>query len=243
MSEKRASIANFFNFIEEEILIRIESIKMSIDNLQTELFDHVKRLRTDYETSLENEITEISKQLGTLDAADIATDCEQMKQTIHLCQDMIEELECSDMKIIHKLRTIAFEPSEWLPVEPELIGKISISRYVNLNYMKKIKPSIVDLSNSVRSLNRIYNLNDEYLIATSNDDSSLVIFNENFDEVRKIKEISNYKFKSPLSVCSDTENKYMYCCDFGNHKMVMFDVKTFDVIKTFGEYGCKVMIN
>lgn len=155
---------------------------------------------------------------------------EQLKQNIYSCQNFIKDIQNYELNLNEKLKKFSFIPNdEWYP-DTSIIGRINQNAHVCIDKIKKSKPNIINLENSLKSLSRLYSLSDNKLIATSTDQNSIFIFDKNFNYIQLITNINNLTLKSPMSICSDSYEN-VYVCDFGNNRIIITDYEFINVKK------------
>ena len=225
----------------------METIKNELNNLENDLLSiskvmkkkYLKKLKFEFELKEktfkyfeENFFKEIQKAringLATINE-------ENLKKNLYLCHDFLNELNNYNLNFYENLRHVSFNPSKWFP-SLNIIGELIRIDLINIDKLRYRAPKLISLDKKIKSLNRLWNFNDEELFLTGCDDNKILILDNHFNIINEITDIEGLKLCSPLGICSDNiEN--IYVCDYGNHRVLIIDQKFTKVKKIIGKRG------
>ena len=211
--------------MEDEINIRIESIRIELDSLQISLIEECKALKSNILEKLNNDYkqaeNEFENYTKVLSKHESGYEMNKLKENIYACQTFVKEIQNFDLNFSNSLKKCSFRPSDWIP-DKFMIGNFRQNAHINFDAKKVSNLEIFNFENQIKSINRIFNLNNKSLLVTSSDDNTIVQLDDKYNEIKKINYIQNHKLLTPLSVCSDGFDT-IYICDFGNNCVVVTD--------------------
>jgi hypothetical protein len=211
--------------MEDEINIRVESIRIELDSLKNNLIDECKTLKNNILEKLTNDFkkceNEFENYTNILSNHQTSYEMIELKENIYACQSFVKQMQNFDLNFSNSLKKFSFIPSESIP-DLSIIGNLSQSAHINFEATKVSNLEIYNFEKSIKSINRIFNLNNKSLLVTSSDDNTIVQLDDKYNEIRRINYIQHHKLLTPLSVCSDGYDN-IYICDLGNNCVVVTD--------------------
>ena len=229
--------------MEDEIRIRVESIRIELDSLQSQLLDECRKFKNKILAKLNDEISKVEKQFENYSKVlsknaknheeSIGDMSIKLKENIYNCQSFVKEIQNFDFNFNQTLKKCSFIPSDWIP-GLSIIGRFNQSAHINFDAAYKSNLEVFNFESTVKSLNRLCNLKDETLLLTSSDDNTIVQLDDKFNELRKINSIENHKLTTPLSLCSD-DYENIYICDLGSNCVIVTDENFSRIKKIIGK--------
>ena len=216
------SFENYIGFIESEIDIRIESLKIEIDRLKEKLLKKIDHLHEEFNIkhSALNEIVETKlnkayiKQLKKLSAKIINFDKNNFKiKTNFLCAS-------------------------------DSIGLLK-GPFINIKKLECAEPTIVDLRYKVQSLCALCALTDKKILISDFKRNEIYVFNLNFNAFERINFVQGIKIRSYYGLCASDDFENIYLCDL-EYSRILISNNNFSLIKkiilkagtTINEFCC-----
>jgi WD40 repeat protein len=235
--DKEILIDKTFEFIEDEIKIRVESIRIELDNLQSQLIDECKKFRNNYLSKLKIDFDKAEKKFqdyeNLLSNNLKSFELVKLRENIYSCQNFVKEIQNYDSNFSQNLKKFSFISSEWIPDFP-VIGRLNQNTHIDFELMKKTDLEIINFENTVKSLNRIFSLNDQTLLLSSSDDNTIIQLDDKYNEIRRINTIQQHRLITPLSLCSDGYEN-IYICDLGNNCVLITDYEFSRIKRIIGK--------
>lgn len=240
LNENKTKIETIFEFFEGDVIIRVESIKMELDNLQTDLISTIRSIKDKFLKEFLNEFEYkklnseklIGKMQKVITKNEVSNEC--LKENMYKCQEYLNDLRRFDGSLNQKLNEISFKCSNWLPITAN-IG--SINGHSSLfTISKTVTPNIVDLSCCIKQIFGLCNLNDEFLFITSPDENKVYILDEKYHCLKGCASVGGRYFSKPSGLCTDNYAT-IYLCDYGNNRVIILDEKLEEIRKVIGKHG------
>lgn len=191
------------------------------------MIDECKKFKNNFLQKLKSDFKQIECQFENyakvLSTHDTNTNYEmtQLKENIYACQSFVKKIQNFDSNFSTSLKKCSFVPNDWFP-DFSIIGNVQQNAHFNFDAAKVSNLEIYSFENTVKSMNRIFNLKNQSLLLTSSDDNTIVQLDEKFNELRRISSIQQHKFNTPLSLCTDGYEN-IYICDLGNNCVIVTD--------------------
>jgi len=255
LQTKSISIENCFNFIEENLIIRVESLKVDLDKLAIKLckkidtFQHVS-VKTQKEKLLNSKTCLVNlEKISQMNLNEklnlIKLNILKLKEVESLSENIITPTKKMTGKNSTKKNSLEIENALGTrEMIGYLYGPFSIVN-ASIRNSQNFSVKLVDLSKYLKSacgLAEIYN-NARYSLAlTDFANSSLNMF-ENCDSfmgketnLTRLTKIKDIKFKNYYAICTNNSS-YLYVCDMELHRILIFDLKSFKLKRILSGLG------
>jgi hypothetical protein len=240
MNENKNKIETMFEFIEGDIVIRVESIKIELESLQTDLINTIKSIKENFLKDFlhEFEIKKLNSEKLITSMKNIIqlneTSKEILRENMYKCQEYLNDLKKFDTSLNKKLSEVSFKCSDWLPLTSN-IG--SISGTSNLfTIAKAVTPNIINLSCCIKHIYGLCNFKDQYLFLASPEENKVYMLDENYHCVKSCASVGGRYFSKPYSLCTDGQTN-IYLCDYGNNRILIIDENFEEIRKVIGKHG------
>jgi hypothetical protein len=223
------SIDKYFEFLNEDLVIRFDSIQTKLDQLntyfQTKLKELKRKCQDSYAAVTDKANESLTKYRLFIDKFRSQSD-EANAHAIELIKHS------SEIKVLmEKLRdfpnSVSFEASSWEP-DQECIGHLSGDLMLGHTFQRRT-PLLYNLKKKMRMPSGMCTLSDNRLLICDTKSAELVQMDTNFDIVSRIKTIGSKVLLQPTSVCTD-EVDNVYITDSTNSLIINCDVN-FKMIK------------
>lgn len=257
-------INKYFEFIKEDVLIKIESLKSELDQLGDRLIKLLDTKCSKTKLKLEKFNSRISQNLNSQET--FIQNCKQLltnkqhdetnshllEENMYLCQDNCKKIELYESELNKILASVTFKPSE-LKIDPILIGSVEdslndddddindypvdqaeITHEVNLS---EDDFKVINLAKKLEWPCGMCNLSKSEIALTDNVNNEVVLLNTTtYEVIKHIKSIGDVKLTSPFGICYDDKDT-IYLCDGANHRLLILNKSFTRVKKIIGKKG------
>ena len=211
LDEREKRLKKVINFIEDEIEIRLESIKLELDNLNLKLLRKVNKIQNSAICKL-RKLDEFENKIETIN--------EIMQNTKSL----------NTFKFVHN--------ADFLPSYYH-VGYLNDLHVLNIHKIKTNLPNIIVFDNALKYPTSMCNLNNTQLIVTDNQQNEICILDSNLKYLKRISNISGLRFNGPRGISTNNTDS-VYICDTGNDRVVITDINFTIVKRIIGKKGKSV---
>lgn len=220
------ALDNIFNFIEEEIDLRYESLICDFDKLNDKLFDQL--------ALIEKKIFKYSKN----NRIRFNNSINDTTYTINI-REIVNEFKVNNKRLDASINCIKFESTTSKPLISSF-GLFAGPDIIYTDIIKYSKLNIQKFPSLVLSANAILHNGSQIILSSSIKNSIVFIHNQTFQIIRKIDEINGFKLSFPSGLCLDEYNNSVYICNRDSHQILVVD-KNFKILKqTIGNHGAKL---
>ena len=228
-------VQNYFSFVEENLLIRIESIKVDLTKLELELVDKLDTLR-------ETASQKIRNNLETCETCFIpshAAHLQQKSEAFSLLKLNISKLKTiCDEKITMATKNMSdfkVRKSFELPLK-SMIGYLNgpPCGLILPELVEKPAIRIVDMSKRLKSVCGLAQIfrHGKYALAVTDFVNSSLNLVENCESflgaetrITTLTKIKETRFKKYYAICTNSPGNYLYVCDMELHRVLIFDLE------------------
>ena len=240
MNENKSKIETSFAFFEGDVVIRVESIKQELDNLQIDLINTIKSIKEKFFKEFLNEFeikkANSEKLIGNMEKILKVNESssEVLRENMYKCQEYLNDLRKFDGNLNKKLSEISFQYSEWLPITSN-IGSINGTSSL-FTIARTVTPNIIDLSCCIKQIYGLCNLTNKFLFLTSPEENKVYILDENYHCLKSCASVGGRYFSKPYGLCTDGHST-IYLCDYGNNRILLINESFEEIRKVIGKQG------
>jgi hypothetical protein len=198
-------IENQFKFIEEDLEIRIESLKLSLDSQKEVLAKKLKRLQTNFKA--EN-LFDLAKTIKKT----LSTDLDTYKHANFINTNVKNTAE--RIRALHK--------SYLFKCKTEMMSKKLVGRLtgigLNLISLQSTEPKRIELDNIY--VTDICSFDNDHMFMVNQESNQILMFDRYLNVKQRIFEINNVPLNSACSVCTDSTDRIFICEKFNNRVIV-----------------------
>ena len=115
LNDSQSALENYYNFMKDEILIRVESLKIEIDDMYTKFCRKIEDKKLETQTNVENSKNEIEKSLNSskefLKSLETSPKHDSVKQ-MYLCDEIVINLEKLEVDLKKCIQNFKFKPND-----------------------------------------------------------------------------------------------------------------------------------
>ena len=195
-----------FEFIEQDIDVRIESLKCEFEKLKLSLFEKIDLNASLYPEARMKKILELQEKIELMKNDDSLSDSEKLNKCGDMLTDYFNKFDLSEQIVKSE------EEMEKL-FDPDLmIGTLKYPILQRFNTSKKIEPKLVQLKD-LNPYDICSFFINEYLITSLNQDCIFKLTQTIRSHVLdKIDSINNQILFKPSKICVDFESKKVFIC-------------------------------
>jgi hypothetical protein len=213
------SVESVFDQINDEIDLRVESLKCELDKIRTDYQLQAKKLKSDMILKLQSyNALQVEPYLETY--ASVLSSFKQSsalaKENLYLCEKYILEIKAIDLNLQHILKSTKFLPSQ-ANMETKIVGRICenpISN-VDLNRLQSSPVKLVSLPSYIKLPYYFCEIDQNLATLIDIQENEIYLLNRNFDVIRRTVIIGDFHFDTPLAMCVD-QNSNVFLCDSGS---------------------------
>jgi hypothetical protein len=195
-----------FEFIQEDIEIRVESVKCDFEKLKLNLFEKIDSNVNLYAESRRKKITELKENLESIRDNESFSDYEKLTKGDELVTYFFNEFDLSVQAVKSK------EEIEKLLTPELLIGTLHFPLLKRFDTNKHIEPKLLELKNLNPYNICSYFMND-FLITSLNQDCIFKLTQtKRYHTLTEINSINNQILFKPSTICIDFDSKKVYLC-------------------------------
>lgn len=211
-NNREEHLDKILQYLDEEIELRIESIKISIDRYHTIMTRKVKKIQH----KMLNRIEILRNfKIHSESASDFIKNIKQVR-----LYDNFNLISCNE------------------EINTYLIGYIAGLNSINIYKIKTSNPKAIDLKNSHKYPTGVCCFKEEKILITDNQRNEICIFNNSITLLERVSCIDHVKFNGPRGICTNSKDS-VYICDTGNDRIVIVDEKFTTVKRIVGKKGKK----
>ena len=209
LSKKERRLEKVIEFIEQEIEIRFESMKLEIDKLNTVLQRKVNKVERVSKTKFRkiNQIQNRDEEIKTI--SEILSFSNSLKNFELISNDQV------------------------LPSFYQ-VGYLNALNILNINKIKTNEPFLFECNHLLKYPTNMC-ANDERILITDNQKNEVCVFDSDFKILKRINTINGLTFNGPRGI-SNNKN-CVYICDTGNDRVVITDINFNTVKRIIGHKG------
>ncbi len=215
-SKKDKRLDKVIEFIEQEMEIRIESMKLEIDKLGRVLQRKVNKIerRAKIKFKKINQIQCQHEEIKTI--SEILTISNSLKNYEFIANDQ---------------------------VVPSLyeIGNLIALDILNVNKIKKNEPFLFEFKNLLKYPTNMC-ANNHQIFITDNQKNEICIFDSDFKILKRISNINGLTFNGPRGISTNNRDS-VYICDTGNDRVIVSDIDFKTVKLIIGHKGKLINIS
>jgi hypothetical protein len=218
---KQELIENLFNFIDEEIEIRIESLKIAVDFASEQKFEELANY----------EMTAIKKS-AKLSIKNLTKKRKQKILKILIKKSKVINMKQSELvNLVEKTDTFMYNfefiYTNELKISKENAATLIWLRTFDIDILRKntrkakLQPLVkTDKKETLKSL---CSLNDEFILFVSYNTDQLIVFNSDFILEKSYKFIEDAELDRPYSICTNDVHSIIYLVNFGKQELILVD--------------------
>ena len=207
MNEKPACLDKAIEYIEEEMEIRFESIKLEIEQLSKLCLRKVKKI----ERSTKLKLRRIQSRTETI------------RTTAEI------------FNILNLLKRFKFIPNNKLMPNFYQIGYLNTLNALNVSKMQTNEPYVCEFEDTIKYPTSIC-ANGEQILITDNQANEIFALDSNFKILNQITHISDLRFNGPRGISTNGKDT-VFICDTGNDRVVISDINLKIVKRIIGRKG------
>lgn len=250
---KTSIMENHFNFIQEEIELRIESIRCDLEQFSNELFNRLDKIKNEILQAFEEADKQSNENLRNCEdflkqanktLTNITRNQNEARENLFKCDEFISKIIKAEHEYHRLMRLVTFKARNE-DIESSIVGCLvsNLRSDVDIRTLETEMPKFVACESEFTSIGRI-TLNPYFFCPINNNvmaiidihQNEIILMNKYFKKLRTFSSIDGYAIDNPLALCINEEG-IVVICDSGHDRLLVVDKYFTKVIQVVGRHG------